>query len=160
MIEELLREMWLFVCTGNTCRSPMAQGLARKLLAERLGCEVDELICRGFEVTSAGTFAADGGRASAEAVQVAAELGVNIDAHRSQRMTRELIKSADMVFCMSDTHVSEVLRLVPSASPKVCRLDKAVQVSDPIGGGVDACRRSARQIERALRTYLKEEAIL
>lgn len=159
MIGELLRERWLFVCTGNTCRSPMAQGLARKMLAERLGCKVNELICRGFEVVSAGAFAADGARASPEAVQIAAELGVDIDAHRSQRVTRELIKSADMVFCMSDTHVSEVLRLVPSASPRVRRLDKAVQVLDPIGGGLDACRRSARQIERALRTYLKEEAI-
>lgn len=159
MIGELLREMWLFVCTGNTCRSPMAQGLAGKMLAERLGCKVGELICKGFEFVSAGAFAADGGRASPEAVAAAAELGVDIASHRSQRVTRELIKSADMVFCMSDIHVSEVLRLLPSASPKVRRLDKAAQVPDPIGGGVDASRRSARQIERALRAYLEGEAI-
>ncbi len=159
MIGELLRVMWLFVCTGNTCRSPMAQGLARKLLAERLGCKVGELICRGYELLSAGAFAADGGRASGEALQAAAELGVDIGDHRSQRITSELINSADMVFCMSDVHVSEVLRLVPSASGKVRRVDEAAQVPDPIGGGVEACRRSARQVERALREYLEKEAI-
>ena len=156
MIGELLRETWLFVCTGNTCRSPMARGLAGKMLAERLACKLGELICKGFELVSAGAFAADGGRASPEAVQASAELGVDISAHRSQRITSELIKSADMVFCMSDMHVSEVLRLVASAD-KVRLLDRQAQIPDPIGGGVEACRRSARQIQRALKEYFDEE---
>src|SRR5207247_2360331 len=67
-IEKLSARMVLFVCTGNTCRSPLAEGLAKKLLADRLGCGVDDLPSRGFWLLSAGVAAHSEGPASPESV--------------------------------------------------------------------------------------------
>ncbi len=155
-----IRRMWertlLFVCTGNTCRSPVAEGLAKKLLAERLDCEVRQLPHRGVKVLSAGAFGLNGARATPAAVRAADELGADISKHHSRILTRELIKEADVVFCMTDSHIAEVVRLVPDAAEKVRKLDARGDVADPIGGGPVVYRRTARRIERAIRTALSK----
>src|SRR5712691_6240493 len=69
----------LFVCTGNTCRSPLAEALCKKRLAEQLGCRVDELAERGYVVASAGVSAYPGDEAAAAAVEIAAEFGAGLD---------------------------------------------------------------------------------
>ena len=73
------------MCTGNTCRSPLAEALAKKVLADRLGCTADELPGRGFWVLSAGVSAYGGGPASEESVTVAAEFGADLSGHRAGR---------------------------------------------------------------------------
>ncbi|MDY6913185.1 MAG: L-threonylcarbamoyladenylate synthase [Planctomycetota bacterium] len=156
-IRRFLKRTILFICTGNTCRSAMAAGLAKKLLADRLDCRVSDLKAKGLDVLSAGVFASDGARAAPEAVCAARELGADISRHRSRKLTIELIYEADLVFCMTDVHVYEVRSLMPEVADKAKRLDADCNVPDPIGGGTAVYRRAARQIERALRICLDKE---
>ncbi len=149
-IERLMRRTIVFICSGNTCRSPMAAGLAGKLLAKRLGCRVGELPSRGWAIVSAGTWAANGGSASAEASAAAAALGADISAHRSQKATKELIEGAEMVFCMTADQVEDVKRLAPSSTGKVRRLAARQDISDPAGGGKKAYEQTAARLQQAL----------
>jgi protein-tyrosine phosphatase len=155
-VRRFVRQKILFVCTGNTCRSPIAAGLARKLLAERLGCDAADLHKADVEVLSAGAFASGGGKASPEAVIAAKRFGADISRHRSGRLTAELIQDADVIFCMTDSHVAEVRRLVLSAAAKTRRLEESGNIADPIGGGPDVYRTVADRIHRALRARMKE----
>ncbi|HET9151880.1 MAG TPA: low molecular weight protein arginine phosphatase [Gemmatimonadales bacterium] len=86
----------LFVCTGNTCRSPMAAALLRHALQERGA--------GGFDVSSAGTGAWDGSPASEGAYLVALEHGLDLSAHRARLLTRDLVKDADLILTMSPQH--------------------------------------------------------
>ncbi len=95
----------LFVCTGNTCRSPLAEALCKKRLADRLGCAIAELPARGYHVLSAGLAAAPGGPAAIEAEQVARTYGADLSAHRSRPMTPELAAQADYLIGMTRSHV-------------------------------------------------------
>lgn len=149
-IRRMLSRTYLFVCTGNTCRSPMAAGIARKVLAERLGCKVGDLARNGAKVLSAGTFAPDGIRAAATAISAGRLMGVDISRHRSRNLTRELIKEADVVFCMTDSHVSEARRIAPGEAHKIRRLDPQGDVPDPVGGDLDVYGAAAARIEKAL----------
>lgn len=155
-VRRLLRWRLLFVCTGNTCRSPMAAGMAKKLLADRLGCRVGELRGLGIEVRSAGLFAGRGAHATLEAVAAAEEWGADISRHSSRPADRDLIHWADLVFCMTDVHVSEAARIDPATDDRIRRLDGIGDVPDPIGGGPNVYCRTARHIRRALESALKE----
>src|SRR5262249_9203424 len=105
----------LFVCTGNTCRSPMAEGLCKKLLAERVGCRPEELAGRGFHVLSAGLTAFPGGKAASEAVEVGHEFGVDLSGHLSQLLTEELMTLADQIFVMTRGHERALTAQFPNA---------------------------------------------
>ncbi|OQB79542.1 MAG: Threonylcarbamoyl-AMP synthase [Planctomycetes bacterium ADurb.Bin126] len=157
-IRKLLHRTYLFVCTGNTCRSPMAAGLAAKLLAEKLGCTVPQLADRGVRTLSAGVFATSGSRATPEAVQAARRLGVDISPHRSRKLTKELIQSSDVVFCMTRVHLAEAVRLAGSASADI-RMLCDDDLSDPIGRGVNVYEQTARRIEHCLRLGLVEQGL-
>src|SRR5579862_9107943 len=90
--EEIARHtncLIVFVCTGNTCRSPMAEALFKKRLADRLGCTVDELSARGFSVLSAGVAAMIGAEAAEEAIQVVRTYGADLTQHRSRPLSVE-----------------------------------------------------------------------
>jgi protein-tyrosine phosphatase len=155
-IRQLLAQTWLFVCTGNTCRSPIATGLARLRMAERIGCPVGQLAMKGYDMLSVGILAGEGGPASPEALAAAARLGADISDHRSRKLTIELIRQADVIFCMTDVHVAEVLRLAPDSADKVARLWDAGDIPDPIGGGRDAYHDTADKICQALRRVFDE----
>ena len=158
-IRKMLHRRVVFVCTGNTCRSPMAAGLAKKLLADREQCRIGDLRKYGLEVVSAGLFAGDGSRATPEAVRAAKTRGADISRHRSRKLTSELTDSADVIFCMTEFHVSGVRRVSPSAANKVHRLHEDGDIPDPIGGGLDVYRQTAEGIEEALQARLDEEAL-
>lgn len=156
MISRFLRKKIGFICSGNTCRSPIASGLAKKFLAETLGCEVGELRNRGLEVFSAGLFASTGAPPAPEAVQAVRNRRGDISHHKSRKLTPDLIKSSDLLFCMTASQVDEVRRLAEDAATKVYLLDETASISDPIGGGADVYERTAEQIDQAVRRRMRE----
>lgn len=156
-LERLAGNLYLFVCTGNTCRSPMAEGLFRKLLAERFGCAEDDLVDRGYFVASAGVSAGAGAPPSPEAVEVLAARGIDLRSHESQPVTLQLLSQADRIFTMTRGHRDVLLREFPEVAPRVSLLARdGTDVSDPIGAPLDEYRRCAQQIEQHLRTVLDE----
>jgi L-threonylcarbamoyladenylate synthase len=147
----------LFVCTGNTCRSPLAQALCAKLLAERLGCAPQELRQRGFQVQSAGLAAYRGDEASPEAVAVAQEFGADLSAHRSQPLTLDLFLGADFLFTMTHGHLSALLGYNIGMGPQLRLLSPhGTDVVDPIGRDTQVYRDCAQEITQHLEALLPE----
>ncbi len=155
-IKKLTRYTVMMVCTGNTCRSPMAEGIGRQMIAKRLGVEIDGLDEAGIEIKSAGAYASQGALATAEAVRAVAGGGVDISGHKSTPLTRELVDTADVIYCMTAGHRQAVLDLVPSASQKVFLVDAEADISDPIGSGDEVYRATAEAIRRGLARRFKE----
>jgi protein-tyrosine-phosphatase/tRNA A37 threonylcarbamoyladenosine synthetase subunit TsaC/SUA5/YrdC len=148
---------WIvFVCTGNTCRSPLAEALCKKLLADRLGSTVEELPSRGYYVVSAGLSALPGGAAAAEAEQVARSYGADLSAHRSQPLTADLAARADYLLGMTQSHLRALMDYFGHLGLSPRLLDPAGDIADPIGGDqpvYDAC---AQQIRQHLETLVAE----
>ena len=121
----------VFVCTGNTCRSPMAEAICKKRLAERLGCGIDDLPRRGFLVQSAGLAAGEGLPAAEEAVAVARSLGVDLSRHESRLLTPELAEQADHLLGMTYSHVLAICDYFPVQARLLSPTGD--DVDDPIG---------------------------
>lgn len=149
--------MILMVCTGNTCRSPLAEVLARQILARRLNCGVGELEDRGVIVVSAGVAAVPGGRASAHAVQAAAELGLDLTGHVSQPLDSFLVRQADVIYTMTQAHREAILAQWPEAAERTYLLSaEGVDIADPVGGQLERYRECAQQINNALSQRLRD----
>ncbi len=115
----------LFVCTGNSCRSVMAEGLFRKYVQDR----GDE-----FEIASAGISAVDGFPASEETIRVMQEEeDIDMSDHRSQRLTMDMVRSADHIFVMERFHKDWITNLMPSAANKVSLLTESSNSHRPFG---------------------------
>jgi len=123
----------LLVCTGNICRSPMAEGMLRSALERRFGDGAPLL-------ASAGTIARDGAPAMPEAVEAAAELGVDISGHSARRLRPEHVRTAGLIVAMAAGHKEDVVALVPEAEARTFTLKELVRVletSDPRPRDVD-----------------------
>jgi protein-tyrosine phosphatase len=143
----------LFVCTGNTDRSPLAEAVLRRRLAERIGCPEGALEAHGFVVRSAGVEAVEGRPASPSAMRVARELAggpVDLAAHRAHRLTEAMVEEATHVFCMERRHLEEILAFFPLRAKDVRMLDpEGHDVDDPAGRGLPAYRRLAGRLDAA-----------
>jgi len=148
-----------FVCTGNTCRSPMALAIARRLLAERLGLPSRDgagLERVGFESASFGVAAQPGARASAHAAVAMKERGLDLASHRSQQAIPEELARFDEILGLTKAHVAAITAsLPPRLAERVHLLDPSGRdVPDPIGGSLADYQACAAVIEEALRQRL------
>jgi len=150
-LRRLARVMVLLVCTGNTCRSPMAELLMRNHLAKLLKCDLEELEERGVIVASAGIAAAAGSPPSAEAVQVMKAQGLDLSQHEAQPLTDPLVRHADLILTMTGGHRQAIAGRWPEAAERTrLLLPDQTDVPDPIGGTMEAYRRCGQQIEAAV----------
>jgi L-threonylcarbamoyladenylate synthase len=160
IIERMLRTTLLFICSGNTCRSPMAESLARVAMAKKLNVPPDDLEKKGVIIMSAGAFAMAGSRATPQAVEAVKSMGADLTRHRSRPLTVELIHQADYIFTMSRNHASAVTALVPSASEKTMTLDPDGDIEDPIGGDLELYRQLAAYMQQIIDQRLDEKVVL
>ncbi len=143
----------LFVCTGNICRSPMAEGIFRQVMKGR----------RDIQVLSAGIGAMEGQAPSTYAVQAVKELGIDISKQRSRQLTGELVQEADYIFGMTHSHVDTVFLLYPQAAEKTFLLREfddtldifEKDISDPIGGSYEVYVNCRDQIEQGIATLMR-----
>lgn len=160
VLNRLTGEVYIFICTGNTCRSPMAEAIFRKMLADKIGCQDDELLDRGYTVISAGLAAYPGAPASRDAVLLLREDGIDLSSHESQPVTQELLRHCDQIFTMTRSHLDAILNSLPELAGKVHLLSgNGNDVSDPIGGGPDEYRRCRDEIEGYLQKLLDQQEI-
>src|SRR5436853_4553677 len=143
----------LFVCTGNICRSPMAEGLFRHAVKGR----------NDFRVISAGVGAVEGMPPSEHAVTALRELGIDISRQRSRMLTADIVQQADYIFGMTHSHVDAVTLLYPQAAEKTFLLREfdetlgnyEADISDPIGGSYEVYVNCRDQIEQGIAAMLK-----
>ena len=140
----------LFVCTGNTCRSPLAEAIARRIASER-GIDV--------EVGSAGTSAWDGSPASDGSLLVGMERGLDLNGHRSRQLTREIVERRDLVIAMGPHHLERIEALGGEGrafllSTYASHGESTRPVSDPMGGDLAIYRATADELERDIRKVL------
>ena len=143
----------LFVCTGNVCRSPMAEGWFRHLTRGR----------GDFQVYSAGIGAVDGHSPTPHATMAMLEAGVDISEQRSRSLTADLVQQADFILCMTQSHVDSIHWMYPWAEEKTFVLrefDDSVEsfekeISDPIGSSFDVYEDCRDQIQQGILAFLK-----
>lgn len=158
-VEQMSSMRILFVCTGNTCRSPMAEYFCKKYIAEKLECNVDELEKKGYKVSSAGVYGMDGMPASNEVVDICKQKGIDASRHKSRLLTAEMVEDSDIIFAMTRGHAHGILSMSPDAESKCFLLDGGNDIPDPIGGGIDVYSSCACIIERAIDNRLCEMII-
>lgn len=142
-----------FVCSGNTCRSPLAEAFARHFL--KLDGEA------GWTVISAGLSALAGFPATPEAVTVAGEFGLDLSGHRARQLTGEMLDGADLVLVMTAVHKACVLEQRPHLAGKVWLVKEyaggsATDVPDPFGEDLAVYRAMSLDLEKLTATIVKK----
>jgi protein-tyrosine phosphatase len=147
----------LFVCTGNTCRSPLAEALCKKMLAERLRCAPEALPQHGFLIMSAGLAAQTGEGAALEAIETARELGAELHGHITRALTPNLVAQADYLITMTQSHLLALAARFPGLGPPPRLLSgEGADLADPIGCEQPVYHACAQQILRDLEELIPE----
>lgn len=145
----------LFVCSGNACRSPMAEGLLKKKLYPLFNSQI--------RIHSAGTLGIENNPATPNAITVAKEKGVDISKHTSKGITENIVKEADIIFAMADIHVNFITNNFPAFKNKVHLLTnfamkkqewKNEAVKDPIGENLKFYRQVINHIEKEIERFI------
>ena len=135
----------LVVCTGNTCRSPMAAAVLNRMLDE-------QGLSDRYTAVSAGVAAFDGQPATPNAVEAAREEGLDLSRHKAQRITLEAIDEAEWIFVMSEEHRRLLANALPDSEGKI----SVMRVSDPYGADLETYRLCLRQVRDFFERYFKE----
>lgn len=138
----------LFICTGNTCRSPMAEAIFKHKTNNR------------YEVKSAGIFAQDGSTASPHSIDVLKKQSIPID-HKSKQLTTELVVWSDLILTMGNSHKQMILQRYPKADDKVFCLKEFAQntkadIADPFGGTLEDYEKTFNEIEEAIQKLIEK----
>ena len=140
----------LVVCTGNICRSPMAEGMLKKVLPDQMAGRV--------AISSAGTHALHGNMASPHAIEVMQGLGIDINGHRARQLSNTLVRSSNLILVMEKFHL-RLVKLKSMLSPARVRMltayednqERPYDVPDPMGEGIEAYEASAAIIHHCIK---------